>query len=403
MILHVDMDAFYASVEERDRPELVGAPVIVGGTPEGRGVVAAANYVAREFGVHSAMPAAQAKRLCPHAVFLRPRMEHYAEVSAQIRTIFEHYTPLVEPLSLDEAFLDVTGSKSLYGPAFEIAKAIKHEIRDSLSLVASVGVASNKFLAKIASDLEKPDGLVVVDPSHIQEFLDPLPVSRLWGVGKVTGKILEKLHIRTIGQLRQLTAESIHQHLGNNGNRLWELAHGIDARRVTPEQYAKSISHEKTFAKDIDDISVLRAWLLELCEQVACRLRRQGLKARTVQIKVRFDDFHTITRVHSLAAPTNVTLELWQAGMSLLDERLPSKTLRIRLLGMGVSNFAQRAQTQLDLFADETHERNSRLDEIADNIKDKFGAASLQRGLGMLHNIDPKSGRTGPNEHQFGE
>ncbi len=193
MILHVDMDAFYASVEERDRPELVGRPVIVGGTPDGRGVVAAANYVARKFGVHSAMPAITAKRLCPRAVFLRPRMQHYAEVSEQIRAIFERYTPLVEPLSLDEAFLDVTGSLPLFGSGPTIAAGIKRVIREELSFVASVGVAPNKFLAKLASDLEKPDGLVVVDPERITAFLDPLPVGRLWGVGRVTGKVFERL------------------------------------------------------------------------------------------------------------------------------------------------------------------------------------------------------------------
>ncbi|MBC8350773.1 MAG: DNA polymerase IV [Planctomycetes bacterium] len=403
MILHVDMDAFYASVEERDRPELVGSPVVVGGTPEGRGVVAAANYVAREFGVHSAMPAAQAKRLCPHAVFLRPRMEHYAEVAAQIRSVFERYTPLVEPLSLDEAFLDVTGSESLHGPALSIARDIKREVRDGLSLVASVGVAPNQFLAKIASDLEKPDGLVVVDPTQIQEFLDPLPVRTLWGVGRVTGEKFDDLGVRTIGQLRQLPVKTLQHHLGNNGTHLWELAHGIDDRVVTPEQEAKSISHEKTFTDDIKDVAVLRAWLLELSEQVACRMRRQSINAKTVHLKVRFDDFQTITRAHTLSEPTDVTQEVWQAVVRMLTQKMPSRTLCVRLLGVGVSNLHHGTKTQMDLFEDESHDRNSRLDEIADNIKDKFGSSSLQRGLGMLHNIEPKSGTDGPNRDQYGE
>jgi DNA polymerase IV len=402
-ILHVDMDAFYASVEERDRPDLIGHPVIVGGTPEGRGVVAAANYEARRFGVHSAMPAAQAKRLCPHAAFLRPRMEHYVEVSSRIRSVFEQYTSLVEPLSLDEAFLDVAGSESLHGPAIDIARKIKREIREQLSLVASVGVAPNKFLAKIASDLEKPDGLVVVAPSQIQAFLDPLPVKRLWGVGKVTAKVFERLRVRTIGQLRELPRESLRSHLGNNGVHLWELAHGIDDRPVTPEQEAKSISHEKTFAKNIDDLSVLRAWLLELSELAACRLRRQDLKARTVHLKVRFDDFHTVTRSHTLASPTNATQELWQAATSMLDERMPSRRLVVRLLGVGVSKLGQGTSTQLELFSEQTHERDSRLDEVADSIKEKFGASSLQRGLGMLHDIEPRGRVDGLNRDQFGE
>lgn len=403
MILHVDMDAFYASVEERDRPELVGKPVIVGGTPEGRGVVAAANYIARKFGVHSAMPASTAKRLCPQAVFLRPQMSHYAECSAQIRAVFEHYTPLVEPLSLDEAFLDVTGSKALHGSAVTIARDIKNEIRNSLRLVASVGVAPNKFLAKIASDLEKPDALVVVDETKIQEFLDPLPVTRLWGVGRVTSTVFDRLDISTIGQLRRLSVERLEKHFGNGGAHLWKLAHGIDNRSVVPEREAKSISHEKTFAADVRDSEALQAWAHDLSEQVACRLRRIGLKARTVNLKVRFEDFHTITRSRTLPTPSNVTHEIWQAVETLLAERMPARRLSVRLIGVGVSNLRRRAETQLGLFDDDSHKRHSRLDEIADGIKEKFGASSLQRGSGLLYNIDPKPGPDEPNPNQFGE
>jgi DNA polymerase-4 len=403
MILHVDMDAFYASVEERDRPGLVGKPVIVGGTPEGRGVVAAANYVARKFGVHSAMPAVTAHRLCPRGIFLRPRMEYYAEVSDQIRALFEKYTPLVEPLSLDEAFLDVTGSEPLFGPAVSIGRAIKQEIRERLRLVASVGVAPNKFLAKIASDLKKPDGFVVVEPAQVQEFLDPLSVGRLWGVGKVTGGVLEKLGIDRIGQLRQMPVELLRQHFGSSGDHLWTLAQGIDDRPVVPEQEAKSISHETTFARDLEDPEVMRAWLLELSEQVGCRLRRHGLKGRTVHLKVRFGDFHTITRAQTLPQPTNVTQEIWQTAAQMFAERLPARRLHIRLLGVGMSGFEHPAMVQLSLFPEVENERQARLDEVADRIKEKFGQAGLQRALGMLHNVEHRARAPGADRDQYGK
>ena len=397
------MDAFYASVEERDRPELVGTPVIVGGTPEGRGVVAAANYVARKFGVHSAMPAVTAHRLCPRGVFLRPRMDYYAEVSDQIRGIFEKYTPLVEPLSLDEAFLDVTGCARLFGPAETIGWMIKQEIRERLRLVASVGVAPNKFLAKIASDLKKPDGFVSVDPGRVQEFLDPLPVGRLWGVGKVTGQVFEKLGIHRIGQLRQMPVELLRHHFGSGGDHLWELSQGIDDRPVVPEQEAKSISHETTFAQDLVDPEQMRAWLLELSEQVGCRMRRHGLQGRTVQLKVRYEDFHTITRAHTLPQPTNVTQEIWQTADQMFTERLPARRLHIRLLGVGMSGFEHPAMVQLSLFPEAEHERQVRLDEVADQIKERFGQSGLQRALGMLHNVEHRERRPGEDRDQYGK
>ena len=403
MILHVDMDAFYASVEERDQPTLVGKPVIVGGTPEGRGVVAAANYVARKFGVHSAMPAATAKRLCPHAVFLRSRMAYYAEVSEQIRTIFEHYTPLVEPLSLDEAFLDVTGSEPLFGSAVGIGHRIKQDIRDHLNLVASVGVAPNKFLAKIASDLEKPDGFVIVEPGQEQQFLDPLPVGRLWGVGRVTGRVFDKLGIHTIGRLRQVPIELLRHHFGNSAEHLWNLAHGIDERRVIPEREAKSISHETTFAQDIEDVEILRAWLLELSEQVGCRMRRHGLRGRTVNLKVRFGDFSTVTRAQTLPEATNVTQEIWQTVSQMLAERMPARRLKVRLLGVGMSGLTDRELAQLSLFPEAEHERDSRLDNVADRIKEKFGATSMQRGLGLLRGGEPKPDVTRADRDRNGE
>jgi DNA polymerase-4 len=382
MILHVDMDAFYASVEERDNPSLVGRPVIVGGTAEGRGVVAAANYEARKFGVHSAMTAAHAVRLCPQAVFIRPRMERYAEVSRQIRAIYEEFTPLVEPLSLDEAFLDATGSEPLFGSSAEIGLQIKRRIRNELHLVASVGVAPNKFLAKIASDLQKPDGFVVVEQDQVQEFLDPLPVGRIWGIGKVTGQVFDRFGISTIGQLRHLSIETLEELFGSSGAHYWRLAHGQDDRPVVPDRVAKSISHETTFAEDIAESEVLQAWLVELAEQVARRLRRHELKGRTVELKVRFADFHTITRSLTLTEPTNITLYLLQAGTELLRTKLPKGHLPVRLLGLGVKGFDDSGCSQRQLFDEPIRERQRQIDRVADEITEKFGRAAIRRGKG---------------------
>jgi len=383
MIIHADMDAFYASVEERDRPELVGKPVIVGGSPEKRGVVCAANYVARKYGVHSAMPSATAHRLCPQGIYLSPRIDYYAEVSRQIRDIFEQFTPLVEPLSLDEAFLDVTGSEGLFGPAVEIGRQIKQAIRTELRLVASVGVAPNKFLAKIASDLKKPDALVVVEPDKVQEFLDPLPVERLWGVGKQSSKVFERLGIRTIAQLRQCPLDMLRARFGSSGEHLWDLAHGRDDRPVVPEREAKSISNETTFEHDIADMDVLRAWLVNLVEQVGCRLRRHKLRGRTVHLKVRFADFSLITRSKTLPEPTDITDELWRAANEMLCHRLPAGHLPVRLVGMGVSGLNDTGLIQGMLFDQEEREKQARLDAVADELKQRFGTGVIRRGSSM--------------------
>lgn len=383
MILHVDMDAFYASVEMRDQPELQGKPVVVGGKPEGRGVVAAASYEARKYGIHSAMPAARAKRLCPGAIFLPPRLDYYGNVSRQIRDIFHQYTSLVEPLSLDEAFLDVTGSTRLFGSSVKIAQQIKQNIADRLQLVASVGVASNKFLAKLASDLEKPDGFVIVDPDRIQHFLDALPVGRLWGVGRVTSKELQRLGVKTIRDMRALPLDTLQQQFGEHGQHLWKLSRGIDERNVIPDRDAKSISHETTFATDIDDMEVLRAWAVNLTDQVARRLRRDHLRGRTVQLKVRFSDFHTITRSTTLPQPTDMTQEIWEATSTMLATRLPARHLAVRLLGVGVSSLEHKECTQLGLFDSESHDTLANLDRVTDQICEKFGSSSLGRASGL--------------------
>jgi len=381
MILHVDMDAYYASVEERENPALRGKAVIVGGSADGRGVVAAANYEARKFGVSSAMAAARAKRLCPHAVFIKPRIDYYATVARQIREIFERFTPLVEPLSLDEAFLDATGSESIFGTSAEIGRQIKDLIRSELQLVASVGVAPNKFVAKIASDLHKPDGFVVVEAADMQSFLDPLPVGRLWGVGKVTGEFLERSGVRTIEQLRQMPLETLNYLFGAAGEHYWRLAHGIDDRRVVPDREAKSISHETTFAEDIADRELLRAWLVELVAQVARRLRRHGIKGRQVELKVRFADFKTLTRSLTLTEPTNITQELQEAGIELLERRLPAGNLPVRLLGFGVQRLTDGSTTQRQLFDEPDRERHQQLDRVADQITERFGKLAIRRGV----------------------
>lgn len=386
MILHVDMDAYYASVEVRDQPQLVGKPLIVGGTPDGRGVVAAANYVVRKFGVHSAMPTSTALRLCPQAIVLRPRMDYYAQISEQIRDIFFRYTPLVEPLSLDEAFLDVTGSEGLFGPPAEIARRIKQQIASEVRLVASVGVAPNKFLAKIASDLEKPNALVTVDPTRVQDFLDPLPVGRIWGVGRVTSQQFDRLGISTIGDLRKLEVDFLKSKFGEQGEHFWKLARGIDDRRVVPDREAKSISNETTFASDIEEPEILRAWLRELTDHVGRRCRRHRLRGRTVNVKIRFADFHTITRALTLDHPTFATEEIWTVAAELLVKGLTTRRQGVRLLGVGMSHFENPEQVQQQLFTDEIDERQQQLDATADQINAKFGTAALSRASGLLHN-----------------
>lgn len=381
VILHIDMDAFYASVEERDCPQLKGHPVIVGGDPEGRGVVAAANYIAREFGVHSAMPAATARRLCPTAIFLRPRLDYYAEISRRIHAIFERYTPVVEPLSLDEAFLDVTASQRLFGDARTIGKRLKKDISEELMLVGSVGIAPNKFLAKLASDLEKPDGLVVIASDEVQSFLDPLPVRCLWGVGGVSGQRFERLGIYCIKQLRAQPIEVMKSEFGRVGERLWRLARGIDKRSVVPDRDSKSISRETTFSRDVDDLNVLRCWLLELTEQVARQLRRHRLRARCVHLKVRFADFRTLVRSQTLGDATTITQEIWRTAIHLLSTRLPQPLPPVRLLGVGVSGIENSEFEQGQLFDEESRVNQTQVDAVMDAINERYGPTTMHRAL----------------------
>jgi DNA polymerase-4 len=381
-IIHVDMDAFYASVEVMDNPALAGLPVIVGGTPEGRGVVSAASYEARKFGVHSAMSAWRATKLCPDGVFVRPRMSRYVEVSRQIKAIFRDYTPLVEPISLDEAFLDVTGSRRLFGSAVDIGRVIKSRILDEVGLVASVGVAPNKYLAKLASDLDKPDGFVVVTRENAEELLADLPVRRLWGVGKQTQKLLARKGIHTIRDINATPIEELEARIGVLARRLKNLALGVDQRPVVADWEAKSISNERTFAEDIGDADELREIADVLSEMVAGRLRKSGLLAQTVQIKARYSDFTTPTRSVTLGEATEQSLVIRDAARDLLENRLGRRGRPLRLLGVGVSNFVHPEDEAGDLFTDDGHAKNLKVDHILDDLQDRFGNDVIHRGRG---------------------
>lgn len=409
MILHVDMDAFYASVEQRDQPEIQGKPVIVGGSADGRGVVCAASYEARKFGIRSAMPTSEAFRRCPEAVILKPRMDHYAAESAKIREIFLRYTPTIEPLSLDEAFLDATGCEALFGSVEKIGRSIKHDIWTELNLVASVGMAPNKFLAKLASDLEKPNGFTIIPEDQIEEILTPLSVTRIWGVGKATRKIFDTIGVSTIGDLRQISEQYLQQTFGKSGTHFYRLARGIDDRPVVVDRQAKSVSHEHTFETDVTDMDILRAWLRELTEQVARRLRNHERRGKTIHLKVRYSNFDTITRSISLKDPSNNTTTLWEAVSRLLENKLPARPLEVRLLGMGVSNFSSKSKTsvvQKTLFGDEDGNHNEdgtadlihanqdhsqKIDSVTDAIRDRFGTKSLKNASTFQHDANHKA------------
>lgn len=379
-ILHIDMDAFYAAIEQRDRPELRGRPVLVGGSPPGRGVVATASYEARPFGCRSAMPMAAAVRLCPQAVIVTPRFDRYSEVSRQIFMIMEQFTPLIEPLSIGEAFLDVTGSILLFGPAEQIAREIKHRIHEATELTASVGVAPNKFVAKLASDLRKPDGLVVVPQDEVQAMLGPLPIARLWGVGKATLPRFEQAGVHTFADAREMSESRLRELFGDAGVHFHQLIRGIDDRPVVPDRGAKSISHETTFAVDQCDPDVLRRVLLEQVEQVAQRLRSQQLLARCVVLKLRTPDFVTITRRTTLTDPSATTDTLWQAARSLFETWLSERRAPVRLIGAGVTQFRGRDGQQLALFDQAGEPRRQQLDQAVDAIRDRFGSDSIARG-----------------------
>ena len=387
-ILHVDMDAFFAAVEQHDHPELRGRPVIVGAAPDKRGVVSTASYEARRFGVHSAMPSRTAFKRCPHAVFVRPRMQRYSEISALVMGILRDFTPIVEPVSIDEAFLDVAGVIQASDDPVKLARRLKRRVQDELHLTASVGVAPNKFLAKLASDLEKPDGLTVVPASEdgILEFLAPLPVRALWGVGKATADVLTRRGIQTVGQIQCMSLSDAARTLGaKHGAHIWQLARGRDDRRVVAKKRdEKSVSNEETFPEDCDDDTVIRQTLVELTEKVGRRLRRARKLAGVGQIKVRFGDFRTITRQRSMPEPTSSDRELLALALELYEAE--HITEPVRLVGFGVTKLVPSspdAAGQLRLFPETDRQelaRDAELDRAVDALREKYGPRILRRG-----------------------
>lgn len=363
------MDAFYASVEQRDHPELRGRPVIVGADPRGRGVVSAASYEARRFGVHSAMPIGKAARLCPHAVFLPVEMDKYARVSGQMMAILAEFSPLLEPVSVDEAFLDVTGTEQLLGPPLEVAKAVKARLRRDVDLTASAGVAPNKFLAKIASDLGKPDGLMEVRPGEEAAFLQDLPIERLWGVGRVTAATLRGMGIETIGQLARVPLRALEARFGKTGAQLHALARGKDDRAVEPFTPPKSMGAEEAFPSDHRDLQRLELTLRAQAERVARELREAGFVGKTVTLKLRFSDFRTVTR-RLTGEPTQDGPEIYRRGRRLLEQVPLAEP--VRLIGLSVSGLTGSTTGQLSLFADPAI-RRQRLAQAVDALARRFG------------------------------
>ncbi len=382
-ILHCDLDAFYASVEQRDNPELRGKPVIVGGS-SGRGVVTAASYEARPFGVHSAMPMAQALKLCPHAIVVSSGMAKYAEASKAFFDILEQFSPVVEGLSLDEAFLDVEGEERLLGDGPTIARQIKDRVQRDIDLIVSVGVAPTKFIAKIASDIDKPDGLRVVQPDDVLSFLHPLPVSRLWGVGKVTQRKLDEIGLETIGDLARYPEDLLRKRLGTGtGAHLAALARGEDPRRVVADRGASSIGHEETFAFDFDSAEDIAPILLHQADRVAKRLRRAELRANVVTVKIKYADFKIITRRRTLPDPTCDGTVIGKTAVALLRgvdiNPNQGKARTVRLCGVSCSNLEDRRRPEQLTLDEPDRRKGERLGGVLDQIQDKFGNAAIAR------------------------
>lgn len=376
-IIHLDMDAFYAAVEVLDNPGLKGLPVIIGGTGN-RGVVSTASYEAREFGVHSAQPITTARRLCPQGIYMPPRISRYKDVSDQIFEIFRRFTPQVEPLSLDEAFLDVTASTRLFGSPEEIAANIKNLVKKEIGLTVSAGTAPNKLIAKIASDMDKPDGLTIVHKDKVEEFLAPLPIGRLWGVGKATRKSLALLGVETFGDLGRLPVQVLEKKFGRNGKHLGLLARGIDDRSVETEREVKSIGAEDTFAHDIVNLDAAKREILRLTIRASRRLRKNGFMCRTITVKVKYNDFKQVTRSFTLGCNTDQVGEIYKTALELL-EKTAVGARPVRLLGISLSGLdLEPGEEQPSLFDEPTGVSKGRgLDRAVDRISEKFGSSSI--------------------------
>lgn len=388
-ILHVDMDAFFASVEQLDNPQLRGKPVLVGGSGR-RGVVSTASYEARPFGCRSAMPMAKALALCPQAIVVRGRMSRYAEVSRQVMTILESYSPEVQPVSIDEAFVDVTASQRAFGKPIDMARGIKARIHNEIGLTASVGLSFNKYLAKLASDLKKPDGLLEITPENLDATLVPLPISAIWGIGPKSAARLVGMNIRTIGDLRRMPFDFFVRRFGQDAQRVQDLSFGRDERLVVSDRDAKSISQEHTFGEDIIEPDVLEDVLLGEVEQVANRLRRHDLRTTAIRLKIRYSDFKTISRSATLPEASSTTAVLWQAAVTLLRDWSRHSFQPVRLLGFAASVLTNEPE-QHGLFDQPESQRQQLLDQAVDRINQKFGKHSIERGRQMKNQRRPKA------------
>lgn len=381
-IAHVDMDAFFAAVEQLDNPEYRGKPVIVGSDPEegkGRGVVSASSYEARVFGIHSAMPISTAYKKCPHGIFVKPRTSRYSEISAEIMRILESFSPLVEQVSVDEAFLDLTGTAKIIGPPEEAAFKIKIRIYEHTGLTASIGIASNKATAKIASDLKKPDGITICPPGREREFIADLPMEKLWGIGKVTADKLRSAGFSTIGSIASAPESYFTSRFGKNGEHIHKLARGIDPRPVSPAHEVKSISEEHTFREDTQDIEIIENTILKLSEQVAKRTRKATASGRTVSIKIRLDNFETYTRSRTLATPICDTFSLRDTSRELFRS-FDRRGKKVRLVGVKLSNLEEEGSEpdrQLDLFdkneSDIKLEKTKKIEKLIDSLQESHG------------------------------